>query len=179
MQWRGLAKAALQVRAPAAAQLLFDAKLVPVDPLAPAPSVDSDVPDVFADPFKPQSATQPIANKPAIKGKQSLQRTPYDLLIAVPQNQIAYSATPDGSHTVKLQFAFDAYDLNGKFLGSHMQDVSLTLTSDRFAHFQQAPVIFHERIAFLPGPLFLRVGVLDAVSNRVGSLEIPLTVPGG
>ena len=37
--------------------------------------------------------------------------------------------------------------------------------------------MFHEQLAFFPGPLFLRVGVLDGVSNKVGTLEIPLTVP--
>jgi hypothetical protein len=37
--------------------------------------------------------------------------------------------------------------------------------------------VFHEQLAFFPGPLFLRVGVLDSVSNKVGTLEIPLTVP--
>jgi hypothetical protein len=126
----------------------------------------------------PPSPTPHPTSKPAVKGKQPTQRAPYDLLIAIPQNQITYGATP-GGHTVNLQFAFDAYDLNGKFLGSHSQNFSFNLTPERYKQFIQAPVVFHERIAFLPGPLFLRVGVLDSVSNRVGTLEIPLTVPGG
>jgi VWFA-related protein len=149
-----LIKAALQGKTPAATQLLFDAKLVPADPLhLPAP-----------------------INPPAparSKGRSIAQRTPYDLLLAVPQNQIAFGAGPDGTHTVSLEFAFDAYGLNGKFLGSHSQNVTLNLTSERYQRFIQAPVIFHEQIAFLPGPLFLRVGILDATSNKVGTLEIP------
>ena len=153
-----LIKAALQGKTPAATQLLFDAKLVPADPLRlPAPI----------------NPTPPAKGK----GKSIAQRTPYDLLLAVPQNQIAFGAGPNGTHTVSLEFAFDAYGMNGKFLGSHSQNVTLNLTSERYQRFIQAPVIFHEQIAFLPGSLFLRVGVLDSTSNKVGSLEIPLTVP--
>ena len=41
----------------------------------------------------------------------------------------------------------------------------------------RSPVFFHEQISFYPGPLFLRVGILDRTSNNVGTLEIPLTIP--
>jgi hypothetical protein len=85
---------------------------------------------------------------------------------------------PDGSRTINLQFAFDAYDLNGKLLGSHSQNAAFTLPLARFAQFFLEPVIFHEQLSFFPGPLFLRVGVLDHTSNKVGTIEIPLTVPG-
>lgn len=172
-----LIKAALQGRAPSAVQLLFDAKLTPVHPAAPKTAPDSA--EGF-DPFADSTATpSPAAPKPAAKKppKAPITRTPYDLLLAIPQSQIASAPNPDGTHTVKLQFAFDAYDLNGKLLGAHSQDVSLNLTPDRYQRFIQAPVVFHEQLAFFPGPLFLRVGVLDNVSNKVGTLEIPLTVP--
>src|SRR6266702_508450 len=84
-----LIKAALQGKTPAATQLLFDAKLVPADTSA------------VATPAAPA------------KGKGRAPRTPYDLLLAVPQSQITYADGPDGTHNVRLQFAFDAYDVNG------------------------------------------------------------------
>jgi len=186
-----LIKAALQGRAPSAAQLLFDAKLEPVRTTAPPPTTD--LTQAF-DPFGASDAPAPAPSagapsKPGAPSKLSLggnakkpsktpiTRTPYDLLLAIPQSQIAYTANPDGTHTIKLQFAFDAYDLNGKLLGEHSQNVALDLTPDRYQRFIQAPVVFHELLEFYPGPLFLRVGVLDSISNKVGTLEIPLTVP--
>ena len=147
-----LIKAALQGKTPAATQLLFDAKL---------------------EPAKTPAAPLPIKNK----GKPQPPRSPYDLLLAIPQSQITYATSPGGIRKVRLQFAFDAYDLNGKFLGSHSQNVSLDLPVERFVQFIEEPVYFHEQIAFYPGPLFLRVGVLDTNSNKVGTLEIPLTIP--
>jgi VWFA-related protein len=185
-----LIKAALQGRAPAATQLVFDARLTPASTLppttaAPVPAADSEVIDTFADPNMPPPAAKPdpqttpqTAPPAAKKGKPGpAVRHPYDLLLAVPQNQITYGTAPGGAHTVKLQFAFDAFDLNGKLLGTHAQNVALTLTPDRYALFIKAPVIFHEQLDFLPGPLFLRIGVLDSTSNKVGTLEIPLTIP--
>jgi hypothetical protein len=184
-----LIKAALQGRAPSAAQLLFDAKLEPVRTTAPPPTTD--LTQAF-DPFGASDAPAPSAGAPSKPGapsklslggnakkpsKTPITRTPYDLLLAIPQSQIAYTANPDGTHTIKLQFAFDAYDLNGKLLGEHSQNVALDLTPDRYQRFIQAPVVFHELLEFYPGPLFLRVGVLDSISNKVGTLEIPLTVP--
>jgi VWFA-related protein len=153
-----LIKAALQGKTPAATQLLFDAKLEPAK-IPPATI--------------PGAPTVSQKSKP----KPQPQRHPYDLLLAIPQSQITYATGPGGIRKVRLQFAFDAYDLNGKFLGSHSQDVSLDLPVDRFVQFIEEPVLFHEQIAFYPGPLFLRVGVLDTNSNKVGTLEIPLTVP--
>jgi len=176
-----LIKAALQGRVPPATQIVFDAKLVRTSP-SDHP-VTPDVPDVWFDPTQPQPSAKPPApqSPPQKRGKaaakQARRRTPYDLYVALPQNQIALGTAPDGSRTVKLQFAFDAYDLNGKFLGSHAQTFSLNLTPERFERFRQAPVIFHEQILFLSGPLFLRVGVLDNTSNKVGTLEVPLTIP--
>ena len=127
-----LIKAALQGKTTAATQLLFDAKLEPAKtPAAPSP-------------------IQP-------KGKPQPARSPYDLLLAIPQSQITCAASPGGIRKVRLlHFAFDAYDLNGKFLGSHSQNVSLDLPVERFVQFIEEPVYFHEQLAFYPGPLFLR-----------------------
>jgi len=167
-----LIKAALAGKTPPAAQLLFDAKIQPV-----AQSPDSDVPNPFAAPFAPTPASPPAPAKKG-GGKTSAQRIPYDLLLAVPQSQITFAEGPGGTHIVSLEFAFDTYDnYSGKLLGGHSQNVSLTLTPDRYQEFIQSPVFFHEQISFYPGPLFLRVGILDSNSNKVGTLEIPLTIP--
>jgi hypothetical protein len=38
------------------------------------------------------------------------------------------------------------------------------------------PIRFLEQIDLPPGQLFVRVGVLDRTSNKVGTLELPLKV---
>jgi len=39
-----------------------------------------------------------------------------------------------------------------------------------------APIGFTQQIDLPPGQLFVRVGVLDHATNKVGTLELPLTV---
>ena len=164
-----LIKAALQGRAPSATQLLFDAKLEPTPDAGSATSAGAPLTRSVGGSATPAAPTRKPSKTPT--------RTPYDLYIAVPQSQIAYAAAADGTHAVKLQFAFDAYDLNGKLLGDHSQNVTLDLTPDRYQRFIQKPVLFHALLMFYPGPIYLRVGVLDNVANKVGTLEIPLTIP--
>lgn len=149
-----LIQASLQGKAPPATQLLFDAKFEPAPGLATAP------------------ATPTLKRRDKLAG-----RTAYDLVIAVPQSQINFADGPNGTRSAALQFAFDAYDSNGRFLGRHSQNVDLALTPERYEEFVKTPLLFHEQIALFPGPLFLRVGVLDSISNKVGTLEIPVTVP--
>ena len=146
-----LIRASLEGKAPAATQLLFDAKFVP----------------------SPPSVVIPASHQGAGPAK----RAPYDLVVAVPQSQISFSDNPDGTYVASLRFAFEAYDLNGKHLGGNSQDVRLALTPDRYKEFVKNPVIFHEQLALFPGPLSLRIGVLDTQSSKVGTLEIPITVP--
>jgi VWFA-related protein len=146
-----LIQASLNGKTPAATQLLFDAKFVP----------------------SPPSVVIPASRQGAGHAK----RAPYDLVVAVPQSQISFSDNPDGTYVASLRFAFEAYDLNGKHLGGHSQDVKLALTPDRYKEFVKNPVIFHEQLALFPGPLSLRIGVLDTQSSKVGTLEIPITVP--
>jgi len=38
---------------------------------------------------------------------------------------------------------------------------------DRFADFIENPVLFHERLWFYPGPLFLRVGIYDQNCQKI------------
>ncbi len=159
-----LIKAALQGKTPSVTQLVFDAAI--------RPSYSAD-PHYF-DPFAPVPTATPASTR---KGKPVVPRTPYDLTLAVPQDQISFADGPNGTHTVNLQFAFDAYDLNGKFLGSHSQTLTRSLTPEEYQRFLESPVLFHEQISFYPGPLFLRVGVLDSVANKVGTLELSLNVP--
>lgn len=144
-----LIKAALAGKTLPATQILFDAKVAP-----------------YAGP--PSAVAAKIA---------SSRRMPYDLVVALPQSQIAFADAADGKRTANLEFAFDAYDLSGKLLGRNSQSFTVSLTPEQYRQFIRKPVLFHQQLALFSGSLFLRVGVLDNVSNKVGTLEIPVTVP--
>jgi hypothetical protein len=58
------------------------------------------------------------------------------------------------------------------------QDLKMSLTDSTYqqdVHGEQ-PIRFFQQIDLPPGQLFVRVGVLDHSTNKVGTLELPLTV---
>ena len=153
-----LLRAAIEGRVPAATELHFNAKV-----------------EVAAD--QSPLATMPAA--PKVHGKANQQRVLYDLDFTVPQDQIAAGDTPDGLRTINVDFALAAYNLTGRSLSNTRQNISRTLTPEQYEMFLQNPLVFHQQVAFYPGPLFLRVGVLDHTSNHAGTIEIPVKVHPG
>jgi VWFA-related protein len=105
-------------------------------------------------------------------------RVSYDLIFKLSQTQITFATTPDGMRTATLEFDLAAYDANGKAVGVRSQTLKLPLTLEEYQDFIRTPFQFYLSIDLPPGQTTLRAGVFDAVSNKAGTLEIPLTVPG-
>jgi VWFA-related protein len=145
--------------APTATQLLFDIKLTPTTS-APLPT----------DP--------PIMGFPApdsnLKSKPLLR---YDILYSLPADQLDFATSPDNIHSASVQFVAVASDVFGKLITSASQTMQLPLTSAEYADFLTHPFQLLQQLDLPPGELFLRIGILDTVSNKIGTLEIPLTVP--
>jgi hypothetical protein len=51
------------------------------------------------------------------------------------------------------------------------------ITAEQYQQMIRAPLRFLQALDLPAGEIFLRVGVLDAVSDKAGTLEIPLVVP--
>jgi VWFA-related protein len=137
-----------------ATQLLFDIRVAPT----PQPG--------------PENAPVPNARR-SLPGKSSI---PYDLLYFLPQSQIAFSDAPDGTHTGSLEFDIAAYDPDNKLVAIRSQTMNLPLTAEEYQEFIKTPFQFLQQLDLPSGQLTLRVGILDGISKKVGTLEIPLTV---
>ncbi len=102
--------------------------------------------------------------------------TAYDLLFKLDPTQLAFSQTPDLKRTGSLEFDVAAYDSYGKLLTVRSQTLKISLTPEQYGEFVQTPFQFFLPIDLPGGQLFLRSGVFDTVSGKVGTLEIPLTI---
>jgi VWFA-related protein len=109
-----------------------------------------------------------------LKGKPL---TRYGFQYALPGRQIAFTSTPDGKRHGSLEFDLAAYDSDGNVVTSFRQALDLNLTADQTAQLAHSPFRYFQQLDLPPGALFLRIGVLDRTSNKVGTLEIPLTIP--
>jgi hypothetical protein len=112
---------------------------------------------------------------PKLKG---LPLVRYDLEYFFPTRQITFSQDASGTRTASLQFEVDAYDVYGKLISRVDETRNLNLTPQQYQQFLRSPGQYFQRLDLPHGEIFLRVGILDGVSDKVGTLEIPLTVTG-
>jgi hypothetical protein len=103
----------------------------------------------------------------------------YDVCLPVPsRGRSRIPEGPGGTRKCSLEFDLAAYDVYGKLITGLSQTInSSPLTAEQYQQFlKQKQFQFLQQLDLPPGEIFLRVGILDAVSQKVGTLEIPLNV---
>jgi VWFA-related protein len=152
-----LLSAAMAPIVPPANQLLFDVRAEP-STIAPDP----------ADPLVLGALNPKLSKVPL---------TRYSLLFAVPARQITFTAGDSGTYSGSLEFDVAAYDSDSRLVTSRTQTMQLPLTAGEYKKFIATPFQLLQQIDLPPGQMTLRVGVLDSVSQKIGTLDIPLTIP--
>jgi len=152
-------KASMQRFAPTATQLLFDVKFAPAT-TPPGPT----------DPAVMGFPVAELKTKPMVR---------YDLLYSLAADRIALTDGPDGVYRGSVEFDATASDVFGKLMTSISRIMPLTLDAAEYAEFVKTPFRFMQQIDLPAGQVYVRVGVLDKVSNKVGTVEIPVSVAKG
>lgn len=111
-----------------------------------------------------------------LKGKHL---TRFGFQYVVPMQQIAFANGPDKTHKASLDFDIAVYDSNDKLLTGLSQIVKAALKDETYLQDvrNKEPMRLFQQIDLPPGQLFVRVGVLDHTTNKVGTLELALKVP--
>jgi len=141
---------------PISTELLFDVRVEP-----------------SAQPAKPTGPPVLGILDPKLAGKHL---TRYSFLYLVPVSQIEFADGPNSTRNGSVDFDIAAYDPDGRLVTSLSQTMKLPLTADEFQQFTKSPFQFLQQLDLPTGELFLRVGILDGVSNKIGTLEIPLSI---
>jgi VWFA-related protein len=114
----------------------------------------------------------PVSASPAAKGAQNS----YSVDFAVDLKDLRLTRYTDGSHRGTLNVSLIAYDRYGRIAGRKDQIVTLNLKPDTYDLFGKAGVQIHEEIEVpAKGQFWLRTGIFDQASHKVGTLEIPLS----
>jgi hypothetical protein len=142
---------------PTSQQLLFDVQVEP----ATGPAKPTD-PPIFGM-IDPKSKEKPL--------------TRYAFQFAIPGRQITFTDGPNSTRRAALEFDLAAYDTDGRLISSLSQSIKLPLTADQAAQLLHSPFRFYQQLDLPSGQFFLRIGILDPTSNKIGTLEIPLTIP--
>jgi hypothetical protein len=134
---------------PQAQQILFEARIQPASGGDQGPS--------------------PESNTAKEKGNR------YTVAFAIDLKDLRLKLDPDGNHKGQLNISLIAYDRYGNVAGRNDQIIALDAKPDAYAVFQKYGVQYNVDIEVLKGQFWLRAGVYDHASQRVGTMEIPLS----
>jgi VWFA-related protein len=145
-----LLKASMEGNTPARTQLLFEVGVWPTPQI-------------------------PVADPKKVKIKPNAPVS-YEVHYGFPASEITFLEEPDGHLHGSLQFDIAAYDINRKLVAHLSEAVDLPLAPEEFDQFEAQPYRLNQHINLPPGPISLHVGILDSVSSKVGTLEVPVSV---
>jgi VWFA-related protein len=146
-------------------------KPAPYDPMRAAMMSAAPVPTqiVFVASVAPLSAGDTAADQ----AKSPFRR--YSVQLGIDANDITCPVQPDGTHHCTLDISMAASDATGASLNLVSGGIQATIASDQYAPTLQTGLAFHQDISVpLASAIFLRIGIHDRATGKVGAIEMPL-----
>ena len=86
------------------------------------------------------------------------------------------AATSDGTHHCVLEFLTFVYGVDGTLINTQTNGMNSSFTAERYAAFQKSQLFTYRQQISVPvkGDYYLRVGLRDDTSGKVGALELPV-----
>jgi len=109
-------------------------------------------------------------NEPADKKNKDHYKVDY----AVDLKDLHLNLDKDGVHKGELNISLIVYDRYGNIISREDHLVQLNINPNLYALFQNTGVQLHADLAVPKGNFWLRTGIYDRGSRKVGTLEIPL-----
>jgi hypothetical protein len=99
----------------------------------------------------------------------------YSVDFSVDLKDLNLRLDPDGNHDGTLNVSLIVYDKYGTSANRKDHIVQLKVKPDIYKIFQQTGVQLHAEIDVPKGQFWLRTGVYDESSHKVGTMEVPLS----
>lgn len=99
----------------------------------------------------------------------------YQVDFAVDLGDLKLDLDKSGMHKGALNVSLIVYDRYGNIISREDHLVQLEIKPDAYAAFQNTGLQLHARLALPQGNLWLRTGIYDRSTRRVGTMEIPLS----
>jgi VWFA-related protein len=124
-----------------------------------------------APPGTPSATPNPVPDKTPGKDK-----TTYRVDFAVNASDLHLAPDPDGTRKDRLNISLVIYDRYGNLISHEEHLVDLNFKPDAYAAVQNTGVQLHAQLAVpAKGNYWLRTGIFDRGSRKVGTMEIPFS----
>lgn len=97
---------------------------------------------------------------------------------AVDAHDINFTDTSDKSKHVAVDFMAVAWDKDFNNAGYQTDTIETDFRPEAYQQIMQTGFPAHQELAVKPGTYTLRLGVIDRGSQKVGTVDVPLTIPG-
>jgi VWFA-related protein len=97
---------------------------------------------------------------------------------AVDANDIAFADGPEQRKVASVDFVATAWDKDLNLVAHAGETMNTTLRPDAYAQVLRTGLPFHQELDLQPGTYTLRLGVLDRGNQKIGTVDVPLTIPG-
>jgi VWFA-related protein len=86
------------------------------------------------------------------------------------------AAAEDGNHHCVLEFLSFVYGADGTLIATQTNGMNSTFSPEKFVAFQKSQIFSYQQQISVPvkGEYFLRIGLHDNTSGKVGALELPI-----
>ncbi|MGA8742556.1 MAG: VWA domain-containing protein [Terracidiphilus sp.] len=98
----------------------------------------------------------------------------YNVDFAIDLKDLNLNLDKDGLHKGELNISLMVYDRYGNIISREDYLVPLNIKPDAYAIFQNTGMQLHAQLALPKGNFWLRTGIYDRASRKVGTMEIPL-----
>jgi len=99
----------------------------------------------------------------------------YTALFSIDPKGIDCPGNPDGVRHCDLESITFVYDADGVLFNTQTGRLTADIPASRFASLMQSGIRFRQEISVpVKGEYFLRIGVHDRTTNRVGAVEVPV-----
>jgi VWFA-related protein len=120
------------------------------------------------------ASTQLIMKARVVPPQEPGQPTVVDMLVDA--HDLAFTEGNEKQKTPTLQFVAIAWDESGKQSDSFSVGFHPTLTPPQMEALLHTGVQCRRELSLKPGSYHIRLGVIDRLSGRIGTLDVPLTI---
>lgn len=140
-------------------------------------AVDDQVGVLFATAMHPEAPTSTMVLLKVQVLPPDLSHKSVRIDYAINAQDITFSDTAENSKRVMLDLMAVAWDKEGKAVAEDSGKIDASISATAYRDVMRSYIPAHQEIQVKPGTYTLRLGVVDRSSRKIGTLDVPLTVP--